>query len=701
MRVNVGSPYNCTKIAIRYALGNILRPKFKGILDNLVTFQNDSEEVIFEFPELNYEYVNMIACEDIASFGQEEYGKFFYEYGRALLANLVVAFTKLDWHAFGVRSRSSLKFVGEYYDELLKLNEKASLVLDAFCDTIGIKHDENMPHFDFLFPSIEIIKIKQKNSFSPENPDMKNTQIMAFLYAGMWFAITGYLLLFCQKTDIDGLSRLASAADNGREANVFIKSIADSQEDDEKKINICSLIISYFTINRFFLLTSGLTYQDPLLELIAKIGSHLKDLIKDEEDLIIIDSDLINGNSSYGPSLLSFTDKYDPLDDIGPFSQYAILRSDNANIWAFGKEYVRLYREAGSAEAKDIPSLSEPALIKYIDKCAPISSYVNSENISIEKSFLFIKNIIKGVEKERIGTACPGTILQLSIIASSYRAIEKSSVFSRLNSEKKLLVSIGIDIIDTLMLLLYNMWFLSGKFFVQPSRPFYCENTAVSTLELLKEEVLGIFEEYFEYVKYGKNKDAPLFMAIIKDKLLYHGNISPEKIVNKYFPIDDEASYITECGKHGSYSIAYSALCNGIKEGFTIYGLADYAKNKSLDSQIIRLFSRYDKGSSTSYLEIPIIDAMFKAYPAIISRIEESPENFMVAYYSLLYIAMEQLLLKNSEGNYFDFNRAENLTSSYKVETIVNELVQKPLQSNLGFNSSDTDLANGQKSVEL
>jgi hypothetical protein len=78
-----------------------------------------------------------------------------------------------------------------------------------------------------------------------------------------------------------------------------------------------------------------------------------------------------------------------------------------------------------------------------------------------------------------------------------------------------------------------------------------------------------------------------------------------------------------------------------------------------------------------------MIDAMFKAYHSALKLIEDKPENFMIAIYALLFETIEQLLIKNSGGNYFDFNKAENLTTSYKVETIVAELIKKPIQVNV------------------
>jgi hypothetical protein len=159
-------------------------------------------------------------------------------------------------------------------------------------------------------------------------------------------------------------------------------------------------------------------------------------LIKSEDDLVIIDDDLITGNSEYGPNIASFTDKYDPLDDIASFSQYAILKNDNTNIWAFGKEYVNYYVEREGVDTNNIPSLMEPALKKYISKYASVNSYLSYDNISIEKSFLYLKNIITGLESEMIGVACPGTILHLTIIASTYRTIREAKAFHRLDEKK-------------------------------------------------------------------------------------------------------------------------------------------------------------------------------------------------------------------------------------------------------------------------
>jgi hypothetical protein len=231
--------------------------------------------------------------------------------------------------------------------------------------------------------------------------------------------------------------------------------------------------------------------------------------------------------------------------------------------------------------------------------------------------------------------------------------------------------------------LLYQFWFLSGKFFIQPSRPNYVENTAVNTLELLRKEVLIILEEYFEFIRF-RNNQGPVFQEMIKKRLNTNDKILLQDIVIKFHPIEDQNIYITECATKGAYSIILSILANKINDKIAIYNLTDRASKTPLDEDIIRLLSRYVEGTSPAYTDIPMIDAMMNSYNAISKHVVDKPENYFIAVYVLLYSTIEQLLLKNSIGNYFDFNRADNLTNSYKLETIVSELVRKPLHVNLG-----------------
>ncbi|MDR2409343.1 MAG: hypothetical protein LBE13_14685 [Bacteroidales bacterium] len=684
MHINVGSPYNCAKIALRYALGSIERPVLKSTSNDFLVFHNSNEEVLFNFPELNYSYINKLPVENINSFGQEEYGKFFYEYGRVLFANLIVAITHLDWYAAIEKSnKEEFKFVSEYYHEIVSLNNKVNMVLDAFCDTI--KLERKHPVFDFIRSSLEIMNAKEQNSLSSDALDIKNTKIMVFIYTALWFSITGYLLLFCERADIDGVSRFLASQASKAEANTLLRSIADSQEDDEKKINICSLLFIYFHINRYYLISSGLTIQDPLLDIVAKISYSLINLIKDEEDFIIIDNDLISGVSGLGPSIASFSERYDLLDDIVPFQEQAILKNDIANIWAFGKEYAYMYESLSTSDPDFTPleNYIEPCITKYIKKNSNIASYLHSDNINIEKAFLYITNIIIGVESDKAGVICPGTILQLTLIASTFRLIEKSSGFSTMTNERRILVEAGIDIIDMLIIVLYKLWFLSNKYFIQPKRPKYTKGSIGETLEELREEVLLILEEYFEFVHYRDKADNPKYGVIKYKRLIKMDKLTTGDIVNDFFNMANKDAYITESIKHGIYTIAYSALCNGINDEYTIEGLAEMASTTELEKDIINKFSKYSSEVVRQYTKIPLIDAMMSCYYTIKQHTYDEPNNIVIAIYALLYDSIEKQLEKNSTGNYFEFSQADNLTKSYRLESIIHEYIKKPSLINI------------------
>jgi hypothetical protein len=170
----------------------------------------------------------------------------------------------------------------------------------------------------------------------------------------------------------------------------------------------------------------------------------------------------------------------------------------------------------------------------------------------------------------------------------------------------------------------------------------------------------------------------------MKQRMLRKDKITTEDIVNKFHAPLDESTYLIECGKHGIYTIAYSALCNNISSRFTINYLTQFASKKPINEQSMRQLSQYTEGTSTAYTDIPMIDAMFSSYLSTLNKIEEIPQNFMIVVYALLFETIEQSIFKNNEGNYFNFSQAENITTSYKVETIVSELIRKPLQVNLG-----------------
>ena len=52
----------------------------------------------------------------------------------------------------------------------------------------------------------------------------------------------------------------------------------------------------------------------------------------------------------------------------------------------------------------------------------------------------------------------------------------------------------------------------------------------------------------------------------------------------------------------------------------------------------------------------------------------------MLSVYCVLFDAIQRIFKENNVGNYFDFGKAEEAMDSYKLDSIVNELVYKPVK---------------------
>jgi hypothetical protein len=201
-------------------------------------------------------------------------------------------------------------------------------------------------------------------------------------------------------------------------------------------------------------------------------------------------------------------------------------------------------------------------------------------------------------------------------------------------------------------------------------------------MEELREEVLVIIEEYLEFVHYRDKPSDIKYLDIQHRRLNKMDYISGHDIVNDFFKIEDTSAYISEAAKHGIYSFVYSAVAEGVNDTFTIENLAEAARYTQINSDILRKFYRYTEGVSKAYTKIPIIDALMSAYKTIKQHSYDKPDVVVITIYALLYDTISEYIIKYSNGNYFDFTQAVNLTKSYRLESIVSEFIHKPIKEN-------------------
>ena len=65
-------------------------------------------------------------------FSDEDFGKFFYEYGRTILGNLMICLTKADWNSVSLNSTQEATYVTNYYNNLVIMDNHVEQVVEEF-----------------------------------------------------------------------------------------------------------------------------------------------------------------------------------------------------------------------------------------------------------------------------------------------------------------------------------------------------------------------------------------------------------------------------------------------------------------------------------------------------------------------------------------------------------------------------------------
>ena len=185
-----------------------------------------------------------------------------------------------------------------------------------------------------------------------------------------------------------------------------------------------------------------------------------------------------------------------------------------------------------------------------------------------------------------------------------------------------------------------------------------------------------------EYIRFGTTdkiykSDENLFKDFFKNKFMCGDNdIGDEDfITTKLFLSLEPESFVKECALHSSRSIVYSILTKD-KELF-IDSLCEKSSTVELPKQVLRALASKNKENFTG---ITVIDKLINARPMIMEYLQENAFIYMLSVYCVLFDAIQRIFKENNVGNYFDFGKAEEAMDSYKLDSIVNELVYKPVK---------------------
>ena len=683
--IDANNPFLSYKLAIQFALGCKAagRPVFKSRGINSITLADELQDHEVIFGDLNYKYISELPAEDITVFETKEFGQFFYEYGRTILANLAVCLTKADWNSVAIDSNGVAPYLGNYYNNLINLDDKLDEVITTFKKEAITESDYLPFDFDYHKASDIIKRYKSEVQQSKMSNDMKNTEIFFCAYVGLLFSLYGMFILFSQIEQENDLYSFIKSPKSVSFLGIYEAILKGATLGDNEKKHLITLVYAFYKMSDFYRRTSGLKEFDSFIGtmfdiseiFVAKFDGKTND--EAQTILSLIDPDLMDKSFANGCSLDTFCGKCDPLMDTMYFRSANVIERDNPNIFDFGMVYLRAYKLESDTEEEKLTTdkFLEPAMKTYLE--AGIKPQYANEDV--ERAFGVVRNLITGVDdSEQFSKVEPGFILQLVMLAATFRILNNRSTVRSDKARNE--VNAAIDILDIMVLKLYHMWFGSSKYFIQPNRPNYCggKEGINATLNELKNETISILKYYFEFVRFGissiPESDKLLYKTFKYEEVVYETEEVKPNWLNKHFPFVDKDTFIKLCATKNGKTITQLALFEKTDDSFP--NIIKHYENKNMPKSVIKSLTV----SPENHTGIDHIDRVIDLAYDVKKDSETNPEIYAVAVFAMLYFSFDMIVRKFNVGNYFDFGEADNSINSYLIEHTVAKLVAAPLK---------------------
>ena len=662
---DLNKPVDTAKFLLENSFGLVgTRPVFRYLDVNNNQIKMVNPEYMFNLMvgSPNIQFVNDIIKDDVSTLTAEEYGKYFYELGRSTLTIAALSLTRAKWY---IEHEDTVKYFDEYFSTLINLSRMINDVLMYFKPMVnGADYKFNFNYsafFDSLIQEYENIGTYKTTK------DMANDFIVLSVYVGLSLVELGALLFM--PSDIDPISYLSGSINKNSVEALLKNSLSNSGVNERTKLNFVKICAIDFIVQTLYVSTSGIDCmkQDFIFSKICEFNMTIVKSMDKETTVELFKP------FEY---LMNVTSLHNPFTEINRLAD-SLPKCDNCDLWKFGTTYLRFYdnKIVDPDSDLDIFEFYEPQMKTYIEN---VVKTIKDEDI--ERGFNFVSAILNGLSNSKISTVDPGTIFCLTMVGATFRKLEKDGYSGNEIISSK--IHSAIDIIDIIIVSLYNLWFNSGKYFVQPKRPDYCGKSVGEVLNCLRKETNDILCVYMEYIRFGTTdkvykSDEKLFKDFFKNKFMCCDNdIGDENfITTKLFLSLEPENFIKECALHSSRSIVYSILTKN-KELF-IDKLCEKSSTVELPKQVLRALASKNKENFTG---ITVIDKLINARPMIMEYLQEDAFIYMLSVYCVLFDTIQRIFKENNVGNYFDFGKAEEAMDSYKLDSIVSELVYKPVK---------------------
>jgi len=647
---DLNKPVDTAKFLLENSFGLVgTRPVFRDLDVNNNQIKMVNPEYMFNLMvgSPNIQFVNDIIKDDVSTLTAEEYGKYFYELGRSTLTIAALSLTRAKWY---IEHEDTVKYFDEYFSTLINLSRMINDVLMYFKPMVnGADYKFNFNYsafFDSLIQEYENISTYKTTK------DMANDFIVLSVYVGLSLVELGALLFM--PSDIDPISYLSGSINKNSVEALLKNSLSNSDVNERTKLNFVKICTIDFIVQTLYVSTSGIDCmkQDFIFSKICEFNMTIVKSMDKETTVELFKP------FEY---LMNVTSLHNPFTEINRLAD-SLPKCDNCDLWKFGTTYLRFYDDkiVDTDSGLDIFEFYEPQMKVYIEN---VVKTIKDEDI--ERGFNFVSAILNGLSNSKISTVDPGTIFCLTMVGATFRKLEKDGYSGNEIISSK--IHSAIDIIDIIIVSLYNLWFNSGKYFVQPKRPDYCGKSVGEVLNCLRKETNDILCVYMEYIRFGTTdkvykSDEKLFKDFFKNKFMCSDNdIGDENfITTKLFLSLEPENFIKECALHSSRSIVYSILTKN-KELF-IDKLCEKSSTVELPKQVLRALASKNKENFTG---ITVIDKLINARPMIMEYLQEDAFIYMLSVYCVLFDTIQRIFKENNVGNYFDFGKAEEAMDSY------------------------------------
>lgn len=714
---NGEKPFELTKFLLKGVLGSNGRPSIAKLsttdekLNLIVRYGSDGREENYDMIEMPE--ISDVSLDFIEKFAgsletpTEDYSKLFFEFGRALA--LVTTYNLLKATRFVDASKAYAIFnvdtldarMSNAYNHLLNTAEIVKNKWVSFLDSVTIK-DKVASQFH-VEPSAFVALVESLGTLHSDTEfDAHIGDILSIVYGITYFlSLSAALFGISNKVYSAGSIFGIDGVDESRVSSV-LSAMDHSTLTDETKLRFKTLCYTFYRLNRFYRVYSGISFDDQIVTVVSGIGYVVSKDKGEMEKIEELFSDITVDQGNF----LEFTARHDIIYNFSTAKDRSI-KNDSADLFGIAGRFIAKVivppsnpTDGQVRERDSLQDIYVPPMLKYVTKNVAIDSYHSASNDALLKLYekaraLLVTNVdTTPFSLEVVDTASFYHVVLLAATMRYFRYNKK--LFGKFSDEQKALIISILHMTDSWICIAYNYWFIEGRFTSIAPRPHYTDGMSRSDLDDAKREVNGILSQYNTMIEYLVNSDWELELSDAKRKELKFtvlrrfienmmaSSWGGEPKILEYRAFETPDQYLAAV-RNGTCPVAYGyifapdrAFANpaDLQSAWRKHGVHHKFSDFISDIAHVYLDDEAQHSVKPSALQYALIAALSAEEDASLSDIE---------YYVATYVPYLYALVANYHDtmtkSVIEFKKPDDSTLLYNYETLFNQTVINPMRN--------------------